>query len=394
MKNIFILLISTLFFQINSIFAQNLVPNPSFENNTKEEKNWSPINSYSSNKGRRPNDWFILEKSNSPDYYFSTKEEKRLNYKNPEKNKARSGKYFIGLHLNYGIHREYISVKLKNHLEKDQLYCVKSYILLSSNASKITNVFDFLFSSSSFLILEANEAKRKLIQVINPDFFTSRDSWVCVGFTYLASGDENYLTIGALQEKEVSTITSLNTKGKIYLDKSSGAYYLVDDVSVEAIDSKDKCLCENQDTINRMDTQLPFLRNRIQEMPSTNDGYTISNQGTKDTIFEFQDYLFKFGSYNLNPINLKPLENILNYCKVLDSFQMRISGFTDDLGSVSFNQELSRRRAEEIKSFFVKNGIKASSIIAEGYGSSSPKYPNDSEKNRQLNRRVEVRVRR
>ena len=66
-----------------------------------------------------------------------------------------------------------------------------------------------------------------------------------------------------------------------------------------------------------------------------------------------------------------------------------ISGYTDDVGSLEYNETLSRKRAEAVKAFLVEKGCKAENITARGYGESNPIAPNNTEEGRAKNRRVE-----
>ena len=69
-----------------------------------------------------------------------------------------------------------------------------------------------------------------------------------------------------------------------------------------------------------------------------------------------------------------------------------IEGHTDDSGSDAFNLTLSEKRAKSVADFLNSKGIDKSRITQKGYGETQPKYANDSEENRQKNRRVEIGV--
>jgi OOP family OmpA-OmpF porin len=71
----------------------------------------------------------------------------------------------------------------------------------------------------------------------------------------------------------------------------------------------------------------------------------------------------------------------------------RIDGYTDSKGDHAYNQKLSERRAESVKNWLVtKEGIDASRLITKGWGEAKPVAPNDTDANRQKNRRVEAIV--
>ena len=74
----------------------------------------------------------------------------------------------------------------------------------------------------------------------------------------------------------------------------------------------------------------------------------------------------------------------------LETFRFSVEGHTDDLGSVGYNESLSNRRAESVKSFLLARGVKAERLRAVGHGEMVPVARNDDGDGRQRNRRVEI----
>ena len=68
------------------------------------------------------------------------------------------------------------------------------------------------------------------------------------------------------------------------------------------------------------------------------------------------------------------------------------TGHTDDKGSQTYNVDLSRRRAAAVGSYLVSRGVPSARISTSGRGESEPIAPNDTEADRQKNRRVEVAI--
>jgi outer membrane protein OmpA-like peptidoglycan-associated protein len=69
-----------------------------------------------------------------------------------------------------------------------------------------------------------------------------------------------------------------------------------------------------------------------------------------------------------------------------------IEGYTDSVGSDSYNQELSMRRAEAVKAALMQRGVDPVRMGVRGYGEAFPVASNGSPEGRALNRRVEVVV--
>ena len=68
------------------------------------------------------------------------------------------------------------------------------------------------------------------------------------------------------------------------------------------------------------------------------------------------------------------------------------TGHTDNVGSTSANVRLSRKRAEFVKDYLVRNGINGSKISAEGKGPNQPIAPNSTDEGKAKNRRVEITI--
>ncbi len=81
--------------------------------------------------------------------------------------------------------------------------------------------------------------------------------------------------------------------------------------------------------------------------------------------------------------------------KVLNKYDktfLSIEGHTDSTGSESYNQDLSLRRANSVKSYLSQQGVMAERLYTEGYGELRPIAANDTAANRALNRRVEIQI--
>lgn len=74
------------------------------------------------------------------------------------------------------------------------------------------------------------------------------------------------------------------------------------------------------------------------------------------------------------------------------NLHMTIDGHTCSMGSDKYNLYLSDKRAASIKNYFLEKGVLFSNLVSTGYGETRPKVPNDSEANRELNRRVEFEL--
>jgi outer membrane protein OmpA-like peptidoglycan-associated protein len=72
--------------------------------------------------------------------------------------------------------------------------------------------------------------------------------------------------------------------------------------------------------------------------------------------------------------------------------ELLIAGHTDSQGEESYNQRLSERRAAAAASYLASLGVSRARLHTRGLGELEPVAANDSEADRQRNRRVEVAI--
>lgn len=90
--------------------------------------------------------------------------------------------------------------------------------------------------------------------------------------------------------------------------------------------------------------------------------------------------------------NLDELARALQSPK-LQGRKVTLIGHTDSDASEAYNLTLSRKRAQAVKNYLVeRHGIDAARLGTDGRGESEPLVPNTDAANKQLNRRVEVRL--
>jgi outer membrane protein OmpA-like peptidoglycan-associated protein len=107
-------------------------------------------------------------------------------------------------------------------------------------------------------------------------------------------------------------------------------------------------------------------------------------------VLTLGDVLFDTGRAELNSGSGRKLDQLSQFLNEHKDRQVEIDGFTDSVGTDAYNEELSRRRADAVKSALLTRGIDSSRIRTEGYGKAFPVASNTDSGGRQLNRRVEV----
>lgn len=111
------------------------------------------------------------------------------------------------------------------------------------------------------------------------------------------------------------------------------------------------------------------------------------------THFVMRNIQFEFDSAVIDTIASGPeLDSLAYYMTENPNIRIEISGYTDNTGDSAHNKTLSVERAEAVKNAMIERGIEADRMEANGYGENRPLVPNINEKNKGINRRVEVRV--
>ena len=107
-------------------------------------------------------------------------------------------------------------------------------------------------------------------------------------------------------------------------------------------------------------------------------------------VLTLGDVLFATGRADLKSGASGNLNKLVAFLNKYPDRTVLIEGYTDNVGSEDYNQALSERRADSVKSYLAEQGIGALRLSASGKGESDAVGSNDSSTGRQQNRRVEV----
>jgi outer membrane protein OmpA-like peptidoglycan-associated protein len=101
---------------------------------------------------------------------------------------------------------------------------------------------------------------------------------------------------------------------------------------------------------------------------------------------------FDFDKADVKPEYRDMLNRIAGILMTLKGYSISVYGYTDDIGTQTYNLQLSQRRAEAVRDFLVQAGISPAIMTTKGFGKSDPRVPGDSERARAANRRVEIGI--
>lgn len=136
------------------------------------------------------------------------------------------------------------------------------------------------------------------------------------------------------------------------------------------------------------------LSGAAQEIVEKSGNITMRETDDSIVLSVTSDILFDFDSAKLTG---KAKATLTDIAKILDSMPdstVRVVGHTDSKGADSYNDKLSKSRADAVAKFLVGNGVQAARLKPEGHGESEPVAPNeiqgkDNPDGRAQNRRVE-----
>jgi outer membrane protein OmpA-like peptidoglycan-associated protein len=103
--------------------------------------------------------------------------------------------------------------------------------------------------------------------------------------------------------------------------------------------------------------------------------------------------LFDFDKADLKPAGQTIVMEVVQEMKGNPQLRAHLVGHADSTGSDQYNMGLSRRRAEAVRNFMVRQGIPAANITVEWKGESQPIASNATREGRAQNRRVEITLR-
>lgn len=130
------------------------------------------------------------------------------------------------------------------------------------------------------------------------------------------------------------------------------------------------------------DMEVSQLRSELAAMQavSTDRGMVIT----------LGDVLFSTGKADLQPGAMSTIQRLASFMAEYPDKTVIIEGYTDDVGTETFNLGLSERRASSVRNALVEMGVSPARVSTVGYGEANPVAPNATPEGRLMNRRVEI----
>jgi outer membrane protein OmpA-like peptidoglycan-associated protein len=144
-----------------------------------------------------------------------------------------------------------------------------------------------------------------------------------------------------------------------------------------------------RDAVAASEREKTELRDRLRQQLNV---ILETRETARGLIVNLSDVLFDTGKATLKPGAREKLAKVSGILVTHPDLKIEVEGHTDSVGSDSYNQGLSDRRAESVRGYLVSQRIAPQSITTVGFGESKPVATNDTAAGRQRNRRVELVV--
>jgi outer membrane protein OmpA-like peptidoglycan-associated protein len=137
--------------------------------------------------------------------------------------------------------------------------------------------------------------------------------------------------------------------------------------------------------LGRGEEPIPALGREEEPTPRGVPGRDEPNRSVAPNVF------FEFNSDRVHPRYYPDLDKLGQALAQRPDYRVRIEGYTDNIGSDTYNQVLSERRVESVRSYLVqKFAIAPERLTVKGYGKSNPIADNYTPEGWDKNRRIEV----
>lgn len=138
---------------------------------------------------------------------------------------------------------------------------------------------------------------------------------------------------------------------------------------------------ETQDTVNALKERL---KTPVKYIPTTEETAIIKTA--------FSQLEFESAKDVIKPSSYSSLDGLATLLKQHPEWTVELKGYTDSSGNAEKNLQLSKDRANAVKTYLVNKGVSASTIKSSGFGAADPIATNSTAAGRAQNRRVEIEL--
>ena len=349
------------------LFAQNLVPNPSFE-----KFKYCPV-TYNQTALTLLDNWRQAS-DGTPDYFNSCSDKSGVPKNMFGEQNAKSGEAYVGLvtfaasKRNY---REYLKAPLSRELTAGEMVCIELYVSPADDSRYVTDGIGVSLSKKPLkYTLDKVLETKPVMESPELNLIDGYEKWTLLSNEYIAEGGETYITIGNFKPDNKLNVLKRTTEEDI--TANNWAYVYIDSAVVKPIKEKKECSCVNE-----------ILAELVTDPPAQlSEAISLK---LESVLFDFDSSVLTFGAgIKLNDISMELLRN--------KNLFIQINGHTDIIGGEGYNQQLSKKRAETVQKFIEDKGLDIARLEIKFYGSTAPVAGNETKEGRAQNRRVAFEI--
>lgn len=345
-----------------STYAQNFIKNYNFDN-------YKTFLDNNKNLVYQPEYWYYNNSNPNHPIYFSTDRflNKSLNDNfHPDSLLIKQGQKVNYISILILPNTQKVYSELIEPLHKGKTYRLQVDIKTYDQSNCIS---DLLVGFKDCIKCDMDSCLYKLkLSIPNSvDYNYLLHNWLTLSTDFVAKGNEKVLLISAGSPENYIKIINSNLSKFCYSDShwssTFSLLYFIDNVILTEIEDK-------KDTLD------------IKRFNSLEKGESII----------LHNIYFDFDKYKLLKESFPELGIVYEYMNKNSNVQILVSGYTDNVGTNEYNDELSNNRAKSVIDYLIKKGIAKDRFQSKGFGSRFPIDSNDNEEGRKKNRRIELKV--
>ncbi|KAB2869818.1 MAG: OmpA family protein [Bacteroidales bacterium] len=348
----------------NQLFGQNLILNPTFDDY---------ISYLDSNRRRvyQPKHWFYEgQRLNHPVYFSSARVlDPTVKTKfHPEAELIRQGNHINYISVLVLPNTQKTYTYLKETLEKGKKYKINVDIKVYNQSNCLSDLIVGFWDT----IKEKDNDYSQTVRLPVPDsvpFDLFCNNWITLEQQFVANGDEKIFVISAGTPMDYMDIVKSNPeKFQVYYRRNTYQLkFLVDNIRLAPIDS---FLLVKESLLNQQNLEL-------------------MKQGESIVL---TNVFFDFDKYEILKTSYPSLDLIVQYLQKNTNIHILVTGHTDNIGGLDYNQKLSEQRAKSIVDYLISKGIDEKRLQYKGYGNQHPISDDKTKQGRAKNRRIEMQI--
>ncbi|MGD8120235.1 OmpA family protein [Vibrio sp. TRT 2004] len=146
--------------------------------------------------------------------------------------------------------------------------------------------------------------------------------------------------------------------------------------------------------LNELELQLDYVTSQAKCVPPMDENAFQQRLAIIDKLYSLLnvDNQFAFNSTEVNPKYMGHLARAANLLEEHTSLTLSVTGHSDSVGDVGYNQKLAMGRAQQVKRYLIIFGLSPERVKTHSVGDALPLYQGESEGVRLTNRRVSIEV--